>query len=176
MLQRTQMLLGTRRNTAVRRSTRVCITCRNFPLWLERQSLSLLSFVRFSYQFNSVTCSAWKLNKLIFNIFFVLRFSCWSGRYGQWLCSRLCVWNGLPLNTNISMYSIMNRCYNERGYRTNYVRSSIPQCTPMVSAVQWRLPRIFSTVVSDCAVSRYGKAHSDFLTCHKSAHRLHSEG
>ena len=26
------------------------------------------------------------------------------------------------------MYSRTNRCYNERGYRTNYVRSSIPHC------------------------------------------------
>jgi len=34
-------------------------------------------------------------------------------------------WNGLPLNTYISMYARTNRCYNERGSRTNYVRSSI---------------------------------------------------
>jgi len=45
------------------------------------------------------------------------------------LCSRLWVWNGLPLNTYISMYARMNRCYNKRGSRTNYVRSSIPHCT-----------------------------------------------
>jgi hypothetical protein len=37
--------------------------------------------------------------------------------------------NGLPLNTYISMYARTNRCYNERGSRTNYVRSSIPHCT-----------------------------------------------
>ena len=44
------------------------------------------------------------------------------------LCSRLCAWNGLPLNTYISMYSRTNWCYNERGSRTSYVRSSVPHC------------------------------------------------
>jgi hypothetical protein len=48
MLQRTQMLQRTRRNTIFRRSTRVRLTCRAFPIWLERQSSPLLSFVRFS--------------------------------------------------------------------------------------------------------------------------------
>jgi hypothetical protein len=33
-------------------------------------------------------------------------------------------WNGLPLNAYISMSARTNRCYNERGSRTNYVRSS----------------------------------------------------
>jgi len=62
MLQRTvfinkmRMLQRTRRNAIGRRSTRVRMTCRAFPLWLERKSLSLLSFVRFSYQFSSVIC------------------------------------------------------------------------------------------------------------------------
>jgi hypothetical protein len=56
MLQRTQMLQRTRRNTIGRRSTRVRMTCLAFPLWLERQSPSLLSSVRFSYQFSSVIC------------------------------------------------------------------------------------------------------------------------
>jgi len=51
MLQRTQMLQWARRNTIGRRSRRVCMTCRAFSLWLERQLSSLLSFVRFSYQF-----------------------------------------------------------------------------------------------------------------------------
>ena len=37
-------------------STRVRLTCRASTLRLERQSLSLLSFVRFSYQFSSVIC------------------------------------------------------------------------------------------------------------------------
>jgi hypothetical protein len=56
MLQRTQMLQRKRRNAVGRRSTRVIMTCRAFPLWLERQLSSLLSFVRFSYQFSSVIC------------------------------------------------------------------------------------------------------------------------
>jgi hypothetical protein len=42
-----------------------------------------------------------------------------DGNFGQ-------VWNGLPLNSYISFYARTNRCYNERGSRTNYVRSSIP--------------------------------------------------
>ena len=50
------MLQRKRRNTISRRSTRVRITCRAFPLWLDRQSSSLLSFVRFTYQFSSVIC------------------------------------------------------------------------------------------------------------------------
>ena len=53
MLQRIQMLQPTQRNTIGRRSTRVRMTCRAFPLWLDRQSSSLLSFVRLSYQFSS---------------------------------------------------------------------------------------------------------------------------
>jgi len=62
MLQRTvcinkiRMLQRTRRNNIGRRSTRVRMTCRSFPLRLERQSSSLLSFVSFSYQFSSVIC------------------------------------------------------------------------------------------------------------------------
>jgi len=53
-LQRKQMLQRTRRNTNDRHSTRVPMTCLTFPLRLERQSLSLLSFVSFSYQLSSV--------------------------------------------------------------------------------------------------------------------------
>ena len=56
MLQRTKMLQRTQRNTIGRRSTRVPMTYRVFRLWLERQSSSLLSCVRFSYQFSSVIC------------------------------------------------------------------------------------------------------------------------
>jgi len=48
-LQRTRSTIG-------RRSTRVRLTCRAFPLWLERQPSSLLLFVRFSYRFSSVIC------------------------------------------------------------------------------------------------------------------------
>jgi len=57
MLQRTQILQRTRRNTIGRRSRRVRMTCRAFPRWLQRQSSYLLSFVRFSYQFSSVICA-----------------------------------------------------------------------------------------------------------------------
>ena len=49
-----RMLQRTWRNTTGWQSTRVHMTCRAFPLWLECQSSSLLSFVRFSYQFSSV--------------------------------------------------------------------------------------------------------------------------
>jgi hypothetical protein len=35
---------------------------------------------------------------------------------------------GLALNTYIAMYARTNRCYNEQGSRTNYIRSSIPHC------------------------------------------------
>jgi len=44
------MLQRTWRNTIGRCSTRTRMTSQAFPFWLERQS-SLLSFVRFSYQF-----------------------------------------------------------------------------------------------------------------------------
>jgi hypothetical protein len=62
MLQRTvfinkiRMLQRTRRNTIGQHSTRARMTCWAFPLWLEHQSSSLLSFVRFSYQFSPVIC------------------------------------------------------------------------------------------------------------------------
>ena len=62
MLQRTvfisiiRFLQRTRRNTVGRRSTRMRMTCRAFPLWLEHQLSSLLLFVWFSYQFSSVIC------------------------------------------------------------------------------------------------------------------------
>ena len=47
MLQLTRMLQRTRKNTIDRRSTRVYLKCWDFQLRLERQSSSLLSFVRF---------------------------------------------------------------------------------------------------------------------------------
>jgi len=56
MIQRTQMLQRKRKYTISRRSTRVRMTCLAFPLWSERQSSALLSFVRFSNQFSSVIC------------------------------------------------------------------------------------------------------------------------
>jgi len=45
-----------RRNTIGRCSTHVRMTFQAFLLWLEHQSSSLLSFIRFSYQFGLVTC------------------------------------------------------------------------------------------------------------------------
>ena len=56
MLQRTEMLQRTWRNTIGRRSTLVRTTYRNFQLRLERKPSSLLSFVRFIYKFRSAIC------------------------------------------------------------------------------------------------------------------------
>jgi hypothetical protein len=67
MLQQTQMLQWTRRNTIGQCSTHVHMMCWAFPLWLEYQSSSLVPFVRFSYQFSSVICL---LAPLAVNIFF----------------------------------------------------------------------------------------------------------
>jgi len=93
MLQRTvfvnkiRMLQRTRRNTIGRRITRVRMTFRVFPLWLERQSSSLLSVVRFSYQFSSVNCSVQKLNKLILHYYLYLHFwFCIIFFLFKWLC------------------------------------------------------------------------------------------
>ena len=70
MLQRTQMLQRKRRNTIGRGTTRVRMTCRALPLWLERQSSSLLSSVRCSYQFSWVICLFVQQNKLILYYFY----------------------------------------------------------------------------------------------------------
>jgi len=72
MLQRKQTQQRTRRNNIGRRSTRVRVTCRTFPLWLERQSSSLLSFVRSSYQFSSVFAylRLWQWKKICFSKLF----------------------------------------------------------------------------------------------------------
>ena len=59
----------------------------------------------------------------------MLYFSCSDGCVGWYLCCRLWAWDGLPLNTYISMYARTNRCYNERGSWTSCVRSSIPNFT-----------------------------------------------
>jgi hypothetical protein len=125
ILQRTQMPQRTRRNTIGRRSKRMPMTCLAFPLWLERQSSSVLPSVRFSYQFSSaiwllVLCVKVKyihfllLLQLIFLILYyifpvqmvVLDGNCAAG------CGPAC--NGLPLNTYIAVYARTNRCYNER--------------------------------------------------------------
>jgi hypothetical protein len=54
-INKIRMLQGMWWNTISWFSTHVCMTCRAFLLWLQHQSSSLLSFVRFSYQLNSVS-------------------------------------------------------------------------------------------------------------------------
>jgi hypothetical protein len=54
ILQQTQILQRTRRYTFGLRSTCMRMMCQAFPLWLEHQSSSLLSFVRFGYKFSLV--------------------------------------------------------------------------------------------------------------------------
>jgi hypothetical protein len=56
-------------------STRVRLTCRAFLLRLERQSSSLLSFVRFSYQFSSDICLFAPVVVNIFKIILLINFS-----------------------------------------------------------------------------------------------------
>ena len=92
----------------------------------------LFMCVKIVYAFQIYMCSVWKLNKLISYYFytyifdFILYFSCLNGCVGRSLCSRLWAWNGLPLNTYISLYASTNRCCNERVSRTNYIHSGIP--------------------------------------------------
>jgi hypothetical protein len=100
MLQRKQMLQGTRSNSIGRRSTRVRMTCRAFPLCSERQSSSLLWFGRFSYLFSAVICLCvrWMKVKLInlilhlhlyifyFVLCFLLKWLCWMVTLLKWLC------------------------------------------------------------------------------------------
>ena len=64
----------------------------------------------------------------------MLYFSCLNGCFWWWHCSRLWAWNGLPLNTYISVYARTNRCYIKRGSRTNYVRSRLTHC--IVSCIE----------------------------------------
>ena len=90
MLQWTQMLQWMWRNTNGQHSTCACMTCWAFPLWLEYQSSSLLSFVRFIYQFSSVIrlfiqCIKAKLILYYFDTYIfdsVLYFSCLNGCVG----------------------------------------------------------------------------------------------
>jgi len=88
MLQRTVfinkigMLQRTRRNTIGRRNTRVLMTCQAFLLWLERQSSSLVSFVRFIYRFSSVICLFAPLT-VIFLIILLYNFSHKRSKYSE---------------------------------------------------------------------------------------------
>jgi len=70
-----RMLQRTRRNTVSRRSTRMLVTCRAFPLWLERQSSSLLSFVRYIYQFSLVIFLFAPLAVKIYFFFIILPYN-----------------------------------------------------------------------------------------------------
>jgi len=83
--------------------------------------------------------SVQKLNKLIlyyFNTYFLF---CIIFFLFKWLCWMVTSLKAVDLEriTCIyiysSQYARMNRCYNERGSRTNYVHFSITHCTPKVS-------------------------------------------
>jgi hypothetical protein len=89
MAQQTQTLQRTRRKTIGRRSTLVRMTCRAFPLWLERQSSPLLPFVRFSYQFSSAIClfvQCVKVNLINFILFLHTFFILYYIFLFKWLC------------------------------------------------------------------------------------------
>jgi len=73
-INKIRMLQQMQRNITGQCSTCVCMKCQTFPLWLEQQSSSLLSFVRFSYQCSSVICLFVPCIRLIF-FYFVLYFS-----------------------------------------------------------------------------------------------------
>jgi hypothetical protein len=64
MLQRTQ-IYNERGGILSADVARASMTFRDFPLWLERQTSSLLSFVRFSYQFSSVICASSSVNTFL---------------------------------------------------------------------------------------------------------------
>jgi hypothetical protein len=55
-INKIRKLQRTLRNTIGRRNARVRMTCRTFPIWLERHSSSLLSLVMSRYQFSSDIC------------------------------------------------------------------------------------------------------------------------
>jgi hypothetical protein len=75
-INKIRMLQRTRRNTTGQRRMCVGMTCQAFLLWLERQSSSLLSFVRFCYQFSSVSCLLAPLAvKIFFKIILLHNFS-----------------------------------------------------------------------------------------------------
>ena len=113
-INKIMMLQRTRRNKIGRRSMRVRVTCPAFPLWLERQSSSVLSSVRFSYQFISVICllvQCVKVKYINFVLFLRLLFLILYYIFPVQMivlyvnCAVGCgpTWNGLPLNTYISM-------------------------------------------------------------------------
>jgi hypothetical protein len=131
MLQRTvfinkiRIIQRTWRNTIGRRSTRVRMTCRAFPLWPERLSSSLLSFVRFSYQFSSVICLCAPLALKIYIFFkfcYIILAMIQQNRVRKLINldnkKEITLFYAVGLElTNpkyiyISMYARTNRCYN----------------------------------------------------------------
>ena len=110
-----RMLQRTRRDTIGRRSTRLPVTCRAFPLWLKRQSSPWLLFVRFCYQFSSVICLFVRCIKVKYiNFILALRLPFWvcvtflvfKWLYWMVLCRRLWAWNGL---THKYMYRVSEK-------------------------------------------------------------------
>jgi len=74
-INKIRMLQRTWRNTIGQDIMRVR-TCRAIPLWLERQSSSLLSFVRFSYQFSSVIRESLFIVFTKERLFILFKFTC----------------------------------------------------------------------------------------------------
>jgi len=80
ILQQTEILQRTWTYTFGLRSTCMRMTCQAFPLWLEHQSSSLLSFVRFSYKFSSFICLFVSFRV---NYFFILLYNYSHGRQNR---------------------------------------------------------------------------------------------
>ena len=84
------MLQRMRKNTIGQRSTRLRKRCRGFPLLLELQSSSLLSFLKFSYQFSSVICLFVQFIKVKYINFVLYLHSyflfCFTYFLFKWLC------------------------------------------------------------------------------------------
>jgi hypothetical protein len=91
-----RMLQQTQRNTIGRCSMCMRMTCRAFPLWLERQLSSLLLFARFSYQFSSVIClcSPLAVKIYFFKLFcYIILTISWQNRVRKWKkCRRSKCW------------------------------------------------------------------------------------
>ena len=118
----------TRRNTIGRRSTRVHMTCRTFPLWLERQSSPSSLFVRFSCQFSSVIC-AFSSENIFFKLFCYIILA--MSRQNR---VRMLDGNFAPGRGHVTDYPQIHifQCMLEQtdvGSRTNYVLSTIPHCS-----------------------------------------------
>jgi hypothetical protein len=106
----------------------VTMVTENLSLVFSKQRLFMIfKLTRMAYKRQIIKfCIICKLTSIFL---FCIIFSCLIGCTGWYLCSRMCAWNRLLQNKIISIYTRRNRCYNERGSRSNYVRSSIPHCT-----------------------------------------------